>query len=298
MSSQAGRPNKGFNGATPFQTWKPLTRRASSCRSPGFNGATPFQTWKHHFLAAPALNVSCASMGPRLFRRGNASRDWRTEPRPSRFNGATPFQTWKRTVMRGERKWKVGFNGATPFQTWKRRLHRPGEGHPGASMGPRLFRRGNGSPASCSFVRMPGFNGATPFQTWKQVVCYGDHIEELGFNGATPFQTWKPFLEGNVTRFVSRASMGPRLFRRGNPTQPESRRVHWRRFNGATPFQTWKHNRPSGLLLRRVSFNGATPFQTWKPRRQSSLRSSRRSFNGATPFQTWKRSAMFPRRCR
>ncbi len=38
-----------------------------------FNGATSFQTWKHMAVLALPLLIA-ASMGPRLFRRGNKSR--------------------------------------------------------------------------------------------------------------------------------------------------------------------------------------------------------------------------------
>ena len=106
-------------------------------------------------------------MGPRLFRRGNESfssatspaagtLQWghvfsdveiteRLGPLPSRlsFNGATSFQTWKWRALAGKLHLPYSFNGATSFQTWKSQwlmnLQRQAE----ASMGPRLFRRGN-----------------------------------------------------------------------------------------------------------------------------------------------------------
>ena len=59
------------------------------------------------------------------------------------FNGATPFQTWKWNVNSYDYELEVGFNGATPFQTWKSGSRRSCPSHPLASMGPRLFRRGN-----------------------------------------------------------------------------------------------------------------------------------------------------------
>jgi len=37
---------KGFNGATPSQTWKPGGSGRSAGRAECFNGATPSQTWK------------------------------------------------------------------------------------------------------------------------------------------------------------------------------------------------------------------------------------------------------------
>ena len=156
-----------------------------------------------------AFKLRLASMGPRLFRRGNIDlrplleadkpelqwghvfSDVEIEPcssctrtRPC-FNGATSFQTWKSVgggVSFTRSKWKLqwghvfsdvemiqrsrqrrrqnqGFNGATSFQTWKcRNKCRRGLGFRVASMGPRLFRRGNsdddGVPLPIFFASM------------------------------------------------------------------------------------------------------------------------------------------------
>ena len=64
------RYNGRFNGATSFQTWKPFLRHDSFFPVWGFNGATSFQTWKRRNVVKPGRR-SQASMGPRLFRRGN-----------------------------------------------------------------------------------------------------------------------------------------------------------------------------------------------------------------------------------
>jgi len=62
-----------------------------------------------------------ASMGPRLFRRGNLFGDGLFCAEASCFNGATSFQTWKRDKShRHPTDQQVSFNGATSFQTWKR----------------------------------------------------------------------------------------------------------------------------------------------------------------------------------
>jgi len=46
-----------------------------------------------------SLRNICASMGPRLFRRGNARHSTSTQRGlPDCFNGATSFQTWKQKV--------------------------------------------------------------------------------------------------------------------------------------------------------------------------------------------------------
>ena len=62
-----------------------------------------------------------------------------------------------------------------------------------ASMGPRLFRRGN-----------------------VLEVVAGVIFCQLGFNGATSFQTWKSYTIPAIFNANATASMGPRLFRRGN----------------------------------------------------------------------------------
>jgi len=65
-----------------------------------------------------------------------------------------------------------------------------------------------------------------------------------------------------VTR--DRASMGPRLFRRGNSNLVSQLWPHLLRFNGATSFQTWKQTKGDNHAKKTHRFNGATSFQTWK----------------------------------
>ncbi len=183
-------------------------------------------------------------MGPRLFRRGNHTSAAISAYSSSSFNGATSFQTWKYQPVsatfpgRSRLQWghvfsdvemrsgggvadgiPRGFNGATSFQTWK-------------CYG--SDREGGGKWR---------FNGATSFQTWKCLAPHGGGLLSRGFNGATSFQTWKysqvvsvKFAAGalqwghvfsDVEMAVGRnlkepgifASMGPRLFRRGNGYQ-------------------------------------------------------------------------------
>ena len=156
------------------------------------------------------------------------------------FNGATPFQTWKRPEADFALREVTGLQWGHAFSDVEtlKNLFVPSRTHI-ASMGPRLFRRGNIE----SHGQLPG-------------------------------------------RGI--ASMGPRLFRRGNVPERALGSKSARRFNGATPFQTWKR-----LICRRrcsatTRFNGATPFQTWKLSTGMRCRRSSGSFNGATPFQTWK----------
>ena len=84
-------------------------------------------------------------------------------------------------------------------------------------MGPRLFRRGDWPVADVRLRRgIGGFNGATPFQAWRRGGRDPHRDRQPGFNGATPFQAWRPLRAGGLQRAVWIASMGPRLFRRGD----------------------------------------------------------------------------------
>ena len=86
-----------FNGATSFQTWKFAQHVNAGAQVRSFNGATSFQTWKlaqettkqtataelqwgHVFSDVEMIDILglatltiLASMGPRLFRRGNST---------------------------------------------------------------------------------------------------------------------------------------------------------------------------------------------------------------------------------
>ncbi len=180
-------------------------------------------------------------MGPRLFKRGNP----RIAPLRARiclcFNGATPLQAWKQSFVfhfvlpRTRLQWghasssvetslrerslhtlQRGFNGATPLQAWKPnptiaidtgppRLQwghasssvetRVSELKPGdrllASMGPRLFKRGN-----------PAFP------------LLGDQLFRASM-GPRLFKRGNGRSKARI-RTAPAASMGPRLFKRGN----------------------------------------------------------------------------------
>jgi len=97
-------------------------------------------------------------------------------------------------------------------------------------------------------------------------------------------------LHAEDVRVGCRASMGPRLLRRGNVAiQPEGIRAE-ARFNGATPPQAWKPGAAGIDRPRAGGFNGATPPQAWKHRTLRPRASAMTCFNGATPPQAWKRS--------
>ena len=126
--SVPGTRGISFNGATSFQTWKYHTRDPGWVVLNGsFNGATSFQTWK----LAPSsafkkfVQSAAASMGPRLFRRGNEEEAMKSSERGNH-----------------------------------------------ASMGPRLFRRGNPMP--------PGAAVSEPGLQWGHVFSDVEMPHRLG----------------------------------------------------------------------------------------------------------------------
>ena len=202
-------------------------------------------------------------MGPRLFSRGNNQSGIFYRIFGYRFNGATTFQPWKSMSREGSGPNVFSsFNGATTFQPWK--------WHPC-----QLFSR---PPRS--------FNGATTFQPWKCDRCHMAKVAPRCFNGATTFQPWKSsralhspgsscasmgprlFSRGNqasrhLLRSLPSASMGPRLFSRGNISILNHQ-------NQSSPLQ-WGHDFSAVEMMvllplsgRTCCFNGATTFQPWK----------------------------------
>ncbi len=89
--------------------------------------------------------VNDASMGPRVFTRGNEEKDRDSEGTEGSFNGATRLHAWKQTTS----------------GTRTLRLLR-------ASMGPRVFTRGNASQAPRGLRKQTRFNGATRLHAWKR----------------------------------------------------------------------------------------------------------------------------------
>jgi len=159
--------------------------------------------------------------------------------RLSSFNGATTFQPWKSPRCCCLSNGRHCFNGATTFQPWKWYEASIGLLSDDASMGPRLFSRGN---------------------LWG---AEGDCIPATSFNGATTFQPWKWLIHPDLP-FLFTASMGPRLFSRGNRTSGDSSEnvpwlLQWGHDFSAVEIHPGRHKGPPGCC-----FNGATTFQPWK----------------------------------
>ena len=164
---------------------------------------------------------------------------------------------------------------------------------PTASMGPRIFIRGNRVDYAKQIPsKTTSFNGATNFHSWKPVkigtttslltsillqwghefsfvetwVCISVFvIIFFCFNGATNFHSWKHVSSVMLSHACHTASMGPRIFIRGNQILAEGRPGYWDGFNGATNFHSWKHDDTSARRsMSNLRFNGATNFHSWK----------------------------------
>ncbi len=204
-------------------------------------------------------------MGPRVFTRGNFLSSVIAAGDDLRFNGATRLHAWKLDPACGS-VWRGGRASMGP------RVFTRGNGRRGsrryargsASMGPRVFTRGNSSifsfdssslkalqwghassrvetsaraPAAAPVIR---FNGATRLHAWKQIAGGGrqggyyrlqwghasSRVETQSLAGSTT--AWgnasmgpRVFTRGNTViesaaDYRDRASMGPRVFTRGN----------------------------------------------------------------------------------
>ena len=206
-----------------------------------------------------------ASMGPRLFSRGNAGvatsylpsellqwghdfsavemTAWTLKP----LNPCSLLQ-WGHDFSAVEiasvlfilANWPTSFNGATTFQPWK------------------WCYRYWILPKCCSF------NGATTFQPWKwrescrpwagrDQLQWGHDFSAVEIVMLRSKQSFKSiasmgprlFSRGNSIRICGShhagcASMGPRLFSRGNPGAGGGGERGMKGFNGATTFQPWK----------------------------------------------------------
>ena len=198
-------------------------------------------------------------MGPRLFSRGNLFQVVEGKPTRQASMGPRLFSRGNDPVLAATRRQKPRFNGAAAFQP-RKRTATPGTGLPigRASMGPRLFSRGNKRVAGCNgggydmlqwgrgfsaaetcglpwvVRRMDGFNGAAAFQPRKLRDWRHYHSSQTRFNGAAAFQPRKRGYSVAPSKAVFCASMGPRLFSRGN-----------------TRGWPWKQSRPTWLQWGR-----------------------------------------------
>ena len=175
-----------------------------------------------------------ASMGPRLFSRGNQV-------------GRGTDRAIERRASMGPRLFSRGNARRPPW---------PHCGLYGASMGPRLFSRGNEVAGGAHGWHAASFNGAAALQPRKCSQLVGDPTAP-----AVASMGPRLFSRGNCRAMAQAylaarpASMGPRLFSRGNAGGCSGSSPSSGSFNGAAALQPrkWRAStamRPSATSLQ------------------------------------------------
>jgi len=83
-------------------------------------------------------------------------------------------------------------------------------------------------------------------------------------------------------------SIGPRLFRHGNPPEVHGPGPIWHRFNWATSFQTWKSGGRKGIQYNKARFQLGHVLSDMEIPVLDAVPVDLSGFNWATSFQTWK----------
>ena len=251
-----------FNGATSFQTWKCCARIAGVIIIRRLQWGHVFSDVEIKDRQGRSETEAGASMGPRLFRRGNIP------------------------LCRSGRFSTIGFNGATSFQTWKSCVEMEFPGGGLASMGPRLFRRGNPAENCARMDENFASMGPRLFRRGNMTQLWGQGNVDAASMGPRLFR------RGNVasplcTVRSQAASMGPRLFRRGNygrgPKAPGCAGLQWGHVFSDVEIPLYPHD-----LCGHGPLQWGHVFSDVEMSFQAACKCSYTGFNGATSFQTWK----------
>ena len=183
-----------------------------------------------------------------------------------------------------ERRSVESFNGAAAFQP-RRALndHSPG-GRGAASMGPRLFSRGE-TRCGLADTLTPllqwgrGFSAAESAIHWPRCTVW------TSFNGAAAFQPRRVADVRPLQLVTPVASMGPRLFSRGESNCMNTHRIGIRASMGPRLFSRGEYNITNLLNWNFVASMGPRLFSRgeWSGPTVSAPRNG--CFNGAAAFQ-------------
>ena len=182
-----------------------------------------------------------ASMGPRLFSRGNKAAQPEEEETEEASMGPRLFS-------RGNKRYAAPLPSLPSMASMGPRLF--SRGNPQArlllllpevaSMGPRLFSRGNTGSQGCGRLQSERFNGAAAFQPRKPDDVRGNDERLRSLQWGRGFSAAETNRSKPLTRRSTSASMGPRLFSRGNAIGAWGCTTQQRGFNGAAAFQPRK----------------------------------------------------------
>ena len=179
-------------------------------------------------------------MGPRLFRRGNRINAAQSSHTGGIFNGATSFQTWKWENSEANRSGKNTLQWGHVFSDVEIEITVGGVSHGAALQWGHVFSDVEMLQRLLGVLRRCELQWGHVFSdveiASRMMGCRRRCMASMGprlFRRGNVFSAFGPVI-------ASPASMGPRLFRRGNGRLRLYQRPRARRFNGATSFQTWK----------------------------------------------------------
>ena len=162
-------------------------------------------------------------MGPRVFTRGNVVEGRQRQGVDERFNGATRLHAWKLGTV-------YGGDEAEEVLQW---------GHASSRVETALAEKQSELERELQWG-----HASSRVETWQEPHKYEP---AKSFNGATRLHAWKQRGSDRVMHRSS-ASMGPRVFTRGNLSLRSHVSLSTHRFNGATRLHAWKR-RQSGLAV-------------------------------------------------
>ncbi len=219
------------------------------------------------YLGRQIYPVLCASMGPRLFSRGNGVQGF------LRAAGGVLLQ------------WGRGFSAAEISAHDRDR-----SGGDLASMGPRLFSRGNARELSRVLPGRGCFNGAAAFQPRKCPSSSSPGSGRSLLQWGRGFSAAEMAGDELASHVVTLASMGPRLFSRGNGRLHHGRVPAGVASMGPRLFSRGNIGRGQTALLIRGMLQWGRGFSAAEmPSGSVSYALTRSRFNGAAAFQ--------PRKC-
>ena len=243
LETQRLTQSASFNAATAFGPWRTRGARGRSSAPPGFNAATAFGPWR----TASSVDGGGWAVS---FNAATAFGPWRTNARLAgsdlvpRFNAATafgPWRTWLPLPCERSDYGKFCFNAATAFGPWRTErgllqlghgglqcghgslavendLHGRGPRRAiGASMRPRLARRGEPYSVVHKTCSLLGFNAATARSPWRTTSAAAAptaiHSLQCG-HGSLAVENMRPAVRDRGTR-LGVTSMRPRPSGRG-----------------------------------------------------------------------------------
>ena len=232
--------SESFNGAATFQPRKSGRRLANSVHSIQLQWGRDFSAAEIRSAGHSRRRPCPASMGPRLFSRGNSAASTKT---PNAGMASMGPRLFSRGNLAGPRRGAppgTGFNGAATFQP--RKCRGPARA---AAVGPGFNGAATFQPRKLQAsrdlrLRLGGFNGAATFQPRK---CGGPMAQPLGIDRlqwGRDFSAAEIWITNLSPPRNFNASMGPRLFSRGNDWASAPRSIRFPRFNGAATFQPRK----------------------------------------------------------